>query len=95
MSFYLSLMFAGKAAAHMSEAPFGYPTLGLAPGLTLKHYTRLERLAREQHYRLLQKLLNYGHKKFYECQWYKTFFFRNLQMFVISWSVCRWQAFPA
>jgi hypothetical protein len=32
----------------MSEAPFGYPTLGLAPGLTLKHYTRLERLASDK-----------------------------------------------
>ncbi len=28
-------------------------------------------------------------------QCYKTFFVRNLWIFVISWSVCPWQAFPA
>ncbi len=26
---------------------------------------------------------------------YKTFYGRNLQIFVISWSACPWQAFPA
>ncbi len=29
------------------------------------------------------------------CQSYKTFYGRNLLFFVISWSVCPWQAFPA
>jgi hypothetical protein len=28
-------------------------------------------------------------------QCYKTFFVRNLHFFIISWSVCPWQAFPA
>jgi hypothetical protein len=27
------------------------------------------------------------------CQHYKTFYIRDLQMFLISWSVCPWQAF--
>jgi hypothetical protein len=27
--------------------------------------------------------------------YYKTFYRRNLQIFVISWSVCPWQAYPA
>ena len=29
------------------------------------------------------------------CQWYKTFYDRNLQMFVINQSVHPWQAFQA
>ena len=33
--------------------------------LTCKHYTRLERLARDKHSSLLRKSVNYGHKKFY------------------------------
>jgi len=28
-------------------------------------------------------------------QCYKTFYVRNLRIFVISWSVCPWQGFPA
>jgi S-adenosylhomocysteine hydrolase len=28
-------------------------------------------------------------------QSYKTFYGRNLPIFVMSWSVCPWQAFPA
>ncbi len=28
-------------------------------------------------------------------QCYKTFYDRNLRLFVISWSICRWQTFPA
>jgi hypothetical protein len=27
--------------------------------------------------------------------YYKTFYSRDLQIFVIRWSVCPWQAFPA
>jgi len=34
-------------------------------GLTHKRWTRLERLARDKHSSLLQKYVNYGHKKFY------------------------------
>ena len=35
-------------------------SLGQAPGLTHKHQTRLERLARDKHSSLLQKSVNYG-----------------------------------
>jgi hypothetical protein len=31
------LMFASKAGAYMSEAPFSCSTLGLSPGLSHKH----------------------------------------------------------
>ncbi len=30
-----------------------------------------------------------------KAEYYKTFYGRNLQMVVISWSVCPWQAFTA
>ncbi len=43
-----SLMFVGKARANPITAPFRCYTLGKAPGLAQKHYTRLEKLAREQ-----------------------------------------------
>jgi hypothetical protein len=48
-------MFAGKAGAYPSEA---------APGLALKDYTRLERLAKDKRSSLLQKSVNYGRKSF-------------------------------
>ncbi len=60
-----SVMFVGKAGAYLSEAPFRCSTLGLAPGLTPKHYTRLETHARGKHSCLLQKSVNYGHEKLY------------------------------
>ncbi len=51
-------------------------------GLTHKHQTRLERLARDNHSKLIQKFVNYGHKKFYRIGswfekiliWSSTFF---------------------
>jgi len=46
-------MFAGKATAYSSEALFECPTLGWAPCLTLKHWTRLERPARDEYSSLL------------------------------------------
>ncbi len=58
-------MFVGKARTYPNEAPFRCSTLGLAPGLALKQYTRLERLARDKHPGLLQKFVSYGRKKFY------------------------------
>ncbi len=33
-------------------------------GLTLNHYTRLDRLAMDKHLSLLQEFINYGRKKF-------------------------------
>jgi hypothetical protein len=56
----LSLLFVGEAGAYPCEAPFRCLTLGYPPGLTHKHQTRLERLAREKHFSLLQKSVNYG-----------------------------------
>jgi hypothetical protein len=58
-------MFADKASAYLSEAPFRCSTLGYAPGLSHKHQTRLERLVREKQSSLLQKSLKYSRKKFY------------------------------
>jgi hypothetical protein len=40
--FQLSLMFVGKAGAYPSEAPFWCSTLRHSPGITLKHWTRLD-----------------------------------------------------
>jgi hypothetical protein len=54
-------MFAGKARSlHWSGAPEK-----VGSSLTCKHFTRLERLSRDKHSGLLQKPLNYSHKKFY------------------------------
>ncbi len=63
--FQPNLMFAGKARAYPSEAPFRCCILGYAPGLTHKHKTKLERLARDKHSRLLRNSVNYDSKKFY------------------------------
>jgi hypothetical protein len=42
------------------------------------------------------KFVNYGLKMFYNMgPCYKTFYDRNLQIFVISYFGCPWQAFPA
>ncbi len=46
--FQPSLMFAVKAGAYLTEAPFRCSTLGQAPDLTHKHQTRLERLAKQE-----------------------------------------------
>jgi hypothetical protein len=54
--FLPSLMFVGKARANPSTAPFRRSTQGQASGLTHKHQTWLERLAREQRSSLIQKI---------------------------------------
>jgi hypothetical protein len=78
-------MFVGKAGAYPSQAPFRCSTLGEAHCPTHKHLAGLERDKRSS---LLQKFVNYGRKKFYKigpwAQCYKTFFVRNLRIFVIS-----------
>ncbi len=61
------------------------------PGLRNKHQTRLERLARSEHSRLLRTFVNFDHKNFYNLQGQDckiTFRCRNKFRFVISWSVC-------
>jgi len=62
--FLPSLVFTGKARAHLSEAPFGCFALGQTPGIAHK-YTSLGRPARYKHCSLLWKFLNTGRKKFY------------------------------
>jgi hypothetical protein len=57
-------MLTGKAypsVRHMKETSLGY-----APGLTHKHKTRLERLARDKHTSFLHTVINYGRRKFYK-----------------------------
>ncbi len=46
--FQTSVMLVGKARAYPNATPFRCSTLGYAPGLTRKHLTRLERLARDK-----------------------------------------------
>jgi len=53
--FQLSPMFASKAGANSSKAPFWCSTLELAPGLTHKYKMFLERTARDKHCSLLWK----------------------------------------
>ncbi len=52
----------------------------------------------DKHLRLLRTFVNYRRKKFCNIdtrgQCYKTFYVRNLRIFVISQSVCPWQAVP-
>jgi hypothetical protein len=77
--FQPSLMFAGKARSYPGEAPFRCSNLGKAPGLTHKHKTRLEWLARDKHSSLLRTSVNYGRNKLYStgpwCHKIKTLFF--------------------
>jgi hypothetical protein len=63
--FQLSLLFVGKP----ESLPFsGAPKrclLMIGSSLTCKHYTILERLVRSEHSSLLQKLVIYDRKMFY------------------------------
>jgi hypothetical protein len=63
--FHPSLMFVGEARSlPKSGAPERFFTR-VGSSLTRKHQTRLERLAKDKHPRLLRKSVNYGRKKFY------------------------------
>ncbi len=66
--FQPSLMFASKAGANLGEALFRCSTQGQAPDLTSKHLTRLEKLASDKHFSLLQTFVNYGREKFYNIE---------------------------
>jgi hypothetical protein len=59
-------MFVAKAGAYHREEQLKCTALGLAPGLSYKQWTRLERPARDKHFSLLRKFVNYGRKKFYK-----------------------------
>jgi hypothetical protein len=43
-------------------------SLGYAPGLSYKYWTRLERPARDNNSSLFLKIVNYGHIKFYKIE---------------------------
>jgi hypothetical protein len=54
-------------------------------GLTHKHQTRLERLARDNHSKLVQKFVNYGHKKFYRIgPWFEKILIGSSKFFLKS-----------
>ncbi len=65
-------------------------------GVTCKHWTRMESLARDKRSSLFG--LGQWRRQCYNFDsWglcYKTFYGRNLWVFVITSSVCPWQAFP-
>jgi hypothetical protein len=54
------LIFVKKAGANPNDTPLRCSTLGQALDLAHKHYTMLERLARDKHSKLIQALVNYG-----------------------------------
>ncbi len=70
--------------------------LGLMPGQAYTHPSLV-------HWAVEQYQMNHASQIFggvlmsltTKGQCYKAFYGRNLQIFVISWSVCPWQAFPA
>jgi hypothetical protein len=62
--FQPSLMSVYKAGTYPIEETFRCSTLGQAPGLIQKHYSRLEKLARDKLSSLLLTSVNYGQKSF-------------------------------
>ncbi len=56
--FQSGLMSVGKAEAYPRVEQLKCTSLGLAPGLSYKHWTWLERPARDKHSSLLQKIRN-------------------------------------
>jgi hypothetical protein len=60
-SFLPTLMFVGKAGAYPRVKQLKCTT----PGHSYKHWTSLERPARDKHSSLSQNFVNYGRKKFY------------------------------
>jgi hypothetical protein len=57
-------MSANKVITYLREAPLRCSSLGKAPGLTHKHYTRLITLARDKYSSLFQIFVNYGQSIF-------------------------------
>ncbi len=72
--------------------------LGSLSGLDGKHYSKLERLFGYKQSSLLRTSVDYGPKKFKKFGPgvnIINFFVCNLWIFIISKSVCTWQAFSA
>ncbi len=64
-AFQLSLMFVVKARSLPQSGSSERSITRVGSGLTGKHQTRLENLARDKHSSLLRNFINYGRKKFY------------------------------
>ncbi len=83
-----SLLFTGKAGAYPSRASYGTLLKRLAPSLAPKHLTRVEVTDIGKRSSVLLYDKNYCRTIFYSTgswgQCYKTFFVRNLRIFVIS-----------
>jgi len=58
-------MFAGKVKILPKVGASFKCSTWVGSSLSYKHKARLERFARDKHSSLLRKLVNYGHKKFY------------------------------
>jgi hypothetical protein len=58
-------MFASKAKSSTKRGETERGSTWVGSGLAHKHYSRLERLARDKHSSLLRKSVHYGGKKFY------------------------------
>jgi hypothetical protein len=64
--FQPSPMFLGKARVYQKSTLQVFKcSTRLVPGISHKHYTRLEKLAREKQVSLLGLFVNYDNKKFY------------------------------
>ncbi len=87
--FQPSLILVGKEGTYLSEEPFSCSTLHSTLGLTHKHETRLEKPGSNKHSDVLQISVNDVRKKFYKIEpLVINFFVLNLQIFVLSQSVC-------
>ncbi len=71
--------------AYPGEAPFRCSTLGYAPGLTHKHQSRQERLARDKQSSLIRKSVDYDRKKFYSTGPLRAFELERPSLFRFVW----------
>jgi hypothetical protein len=77
MPFQPNLMFVGNVSSLTKSAAAERCFTWLSSGLTQKHSTRLEKLARVKLCSLLRILVNYGRKMFYRCHCSKSCFVIN------------------
>jgi hypothetical protein len=90
--------FANNVGAYPSCALYKCSPLGLAPGITVKYQTRLKCLAKNERSSLFRIFSKLGRSTLLwhslgQCN--RTFYFRYLPMFAISYSVYHWKASPA
>jgi hypothetical protein len=60
-----SLIFVSMTEAHLSKAPLRFYTLGLAPGLTHKYWTKQERPAKNKHNILFAPVFGYEENRLF------------------------------